>query len=319
MKPSEGLSEELVRAVLGLDELMQVTEKKEVVCTIGLSATFYFLNGADASVRARVVRAFERYQSAVGPSLVWGADPKTGTAKKLAGTQIADLASWVPLLDAQEELDASFHGGKGKYDASPYVVTILARARRPTELSYFRFGLPLAWVAAHKPAAFTELVLDICKLLEPSSGYAGLAVIPHVNADRPDRGFEVALGFAARFRGLEIDLPGSHAIYMEQKDRIKGINWLTILDESWVAKLGGAEILRAQLGPDIRVHDYPKGIVIQAGSEPRFGDVHRQEPMPAYHEVALALAPIRIDSVMSLSSPFGFDRARSDSWLRRFD
>src|SRR5450432_3983554 len=109
-------------------------------------------------------------------------------------------------------VDASFHGGKGKYDASPYVVAILARARRPTELSYFRFGVPLAWVAAHKPAAFTELVLDICKLLEPSSGYAGLAAIPHVNADRPDRGFEVALGFAARFRGLEIDLPGSHAI-----------------------------------------------------------------------------------------------------------
>jgi len=129
----------------------------------------------------------------------------------------------------------------------------------------------------------------------------------------------VALGFAARFRGLEIDLPGSHAIYMAKNDRIKGINWLTILDESWVAKLGGKAALRAQLGPDIRVLDYPKGIVIQAGNEPRFGDVHRQEPMPAYQEVARALVPIRIESVMSLSDPFGFDDARSDRWLRRFD
>ena len=106
---------------------------------------------------------------------------------------------------------------------------------------------------------------------------------------------------------------------MEQKDRIKGVNWLTVLDTSWVQKLGGDANVVALLGPGINVHRYNKGIVVQAGEQPRFGDVHRQEPMDAYRQVAKALLPIRIDSIKSLAIDFGWDDARTEKWLRRFD
>jgi hypothetical protein len=319
MKPSEGLSEELVQAVAGLDEQMQVVEDGKVMSSVGLLATFYFLNGGDAKVRSRLVRAFERYRAAIGPKLVWGADPNTGTPKKIAGTNIADLAAWVPQLPQDDDVDTMFHGGKKKDDASAYSAQILSRLIRPSHLSHFSMTLPLEWVASHKSAAFTELVLDLCNILEPSSGYAGLAVIPHVNASDADRSFEVALGFAARFSGLELDVPHSHSIYMEQKDRIKGINWLTVLDVSWVDRLGGAATLREALGAEITVHPYSKGLVIQAGPHPKFGDTHRQEPMDGYRKVAKVLQPIRIDSISALAIRFGWDDARTEKWLQRFD
>jgi hypothetical protein len=319
MKPTGGLSDIQVEQISGLNEQMQVVEDGKVMCGVALLVTFYFLGGGTPDARFRVVRAFERYQAAIGPKLVWGADPKTGTPKRISGTTIADLASWVPSLASDDALDAMFHGGRRKDDASLYTVQILSRSLRPAELSHFSVSLPLEWVASNELAAFTSLVLDLCKLLRPSSGYAGLAAIPHVNASRFDRSLELALGFAARFSGLEIDLPASHSIYMEQKDRIKGVNWLTILDNTWIARLGGLEEVRAGLGPEVELHAYDGGIVIQAGPQPRFGDVNREESMTPYRQVAKTLLPIRIDSIRALALAFGFDEARSNRWLRRFD
>ncbi len=99
------------------------------------------------------------------------------------------------------------------------------------------------------------------------------------------------VGLAKRFRGLEIDFPFIHAIFLEEKPAIKGINWLTILGETWVTKLGGATALRARLSNEIAFHPYAGGVVIQAGDKPLFGDVNASEPMPRYEEVARALKP----------------------------
>jgi hypothetical protein len=317
--PSKGLPDEQVELIKELDDKMQTVQNGNVLCAVGLVADFYFLNGADAAVRERITRAFQLYRSAVGDKLVWGADPKTGTPKKLAGTDIANLASWVPQLPPDEALDAMFHGGKKKNDASAYSAQIVARSLYPTYLSHLQFTLPLAWVAEHEAAAFTRLVLDVCNILEPSSGYAGLAAIPHVNVSTNSAGMKAALGYISRFSGLELDIPWSHGIYMRNENAIKGINWLTVLDASWVEKLGGQEKLRAELGAEIVIHGYSKGIVIQAGPQPRYGDVHRQEPMDAYREVAKALLPIRCKSISGFAAALGFDTARTDEWLRRFD
>jgi hypothetical protein len=171
----------------------------------------------------------------------------------------------------------------------------------------------------HAAGAFTKLVVDICERIGPTHGYAGLAVIPFVNVRRQDADFASILGLIARFAGLEVDMPASDGIYLEQEDRIRGVNWLTIVDDKWIERLGGQAALTQALGSGIQQHRFKTGVVIQAGPRPLFGDVHRQEPMPHYKQVAKALKPIRIDSVRALSTPYGFDRDRTDKWLARFD
>jgi hypothetical protein len=309
----------LQEAAAGLDADLSVVQDGRVLYCVGTIATLYFSEGSRPETRERLASAVDTYRRAIGDRLVWGADPFTHQAKKLAGTDIADVRAWMHRVGPREPVDIMLHAGQNQDDASPYRVVAAARSLRSTELSYFSFSLPFAWLAAHDVGAFTKLVIDECNLLAPTHGYAGLAVVPHVDISRQSPEMAPILGLVARFAGLELDLPGSHAIYLEQENRIKGVNWLTILSDSWIEKLGGEKDLREKLGEGIELHRFNTGVVIQAGPRPLFGDAHRQEAMPHYKQVARALKPIRIDSVRALSTPNGFDRDRSDRWLARFD
>jgi hypothetical protein len=303
----------------GLDAQLRVVVEGRVVCCVGLLTTMYFPDGGTPEVRERVCQALDVYKKAIGDKFVWGSDPNTGTPRRLAGTQIDAPRTWMAGTTVENGLSLKMHGGRNEDDADPHFVRILARSLAPKELSYFSFGLPFEWITTHASGVFTKLIVEISEILEPTHGYGGLAVVPFVNVRRQDSDFGAVIALAARFRGLEVDLPASHCIYLAQEDRIKGINWLTILDRKWVDRLGGAPALTEALGPGIPQHRFKTGVVIQAGPRPLFGDVHSQEPMPHYKQVASALKPIRIDSVRALSSPFGFDRDRTDKWLARFD
>jgi hypothetical protein len=302
-----------------LDAQLRVVNDDGVVCCIGLLATLYFHHGDRPEVRERVAAALDRYVETTGHALVWGADPFTGTPTRIAGTNLLDVREWSPRVGTKERMQIMLHGGQRSEDADPYSVLSFVGARRPTQLSFFSFTLPFRWLTDNPGGAFTQLVLEQCYRLQPTHGYAGLAVIPHVDASPNSESMASVLPFVARFSGLEIDLPWSHAMYLEQEDRIKGVNWLTILDNPWIERLGGTDALRSSLGNSIEWHPFDSGVVLQAGPRPVFGDVNRREPMPYYRQVAKALKPIRVTSVRAISAPYGFDRERSDEWLRRFD
>lgn len=295
----------LREAGLVLDEKFRVIDAGRIQCCVGLLATFYFLDGNTPEVRETVAKALDRYSGAAGDKLVWGADPFTGTPKRIAGTDIANPRSWMNRIGPKEDMEIVLHGAKDKRDASPYTVEALVHARLPTDLSYFSFALPFEWLSSQPVRSFVQLVLDMCEILAPRHGYAGLGVVPHVDLSRDSAEFAPILALASRFSGLEVDLPWSHVLYLEQEDRIKGVNWITILGDSMVERLGGLDALRAALGPGIDVHPFKQGIAIQAGPRPLFGDVNRQEPMPLHRRVAQVLKPIRIESVRALSTPFG--------------
>jgi hypothetical protein len=303
----------------GLDTDLRVVQDGRVLCCVGLLATFYFADGGIPEQRERLAAALDQYRRAVGDRLVWAADPFTGAPTKISGTDIANPRVWMPKVGPREPVDLLMHGGREPDDADPYRVIAKACSLRPSELSYFSFSLPFAWIADRPAGAFTRLVLEVCDILAPTHGYAGLAVLPHVDVGSGDPAMAAVVALVARFAGLEIDLAWSHNIYLAQEDRIKGVNWLTILDQSWIDRLGGNEALRAALGEGIEWHSFGTGTVIQAGPRPLVGDTHHQEPMPHYRQVALALKPIRIDSVRAIAHQYGFGRERSDQWLRRFD
>jgi Protein of unknown function (DUF3396) len=310
---------QLQEAGAGLDSQLRVIDGGRIQCCVGLLATFYFLGGDRPDVRERVAKALDIYRQAIGDKLIWGADPFTGTPKRIAGTDIANPRAWMNRIGPEDDMEIVMHGAADKRDASPYTVEALVHALRPTHLSYFSFALPFEWLTSKSPGAFTQLVLDVCNVLAPSHGYAGLGVIPHVDLSRASPEFAPILALVSRFSGLEVDLPWSHLIYLEEEDRIKGINWLTVLDDSWVKKLGGKQPLEEALGDGVVVHRFNAGVVIQAGPRPQLGDVNRRDPMTYYRQVAKALKPIRIGSVRAICSGCGFTEARSDQWLARFD
>jgi Protein of unknown function (DUF3396) len=304
-------------AIPGIDEKFRLVAGEKVVCCLGLVATMYF-TGEIADKRARAIAAYERYAKAIGDRLVWGADPKNGRPRKIAGTDLGDVGSWSKRVALADDFSFVFHGGQKKDDADPYSITGLVRPDRP-QMDYLTFSLPFAWVEQDPFDALVRLVTDVATILRPEHGYAGLGVIKYVNQSSHAGEMEAIVGLARRFRGLEIDFPGSHAIYLTPRHAIKGVNWLTILGSSWVDRVGGKDHLRSVLPAEILLHDYPGGLIVQAGPEPLFGDVNRSEPMPAYGHVARALKPVRTTFLDSIAWTFGMDEEATTEWLDRFD
>jgi hypothetical protein len=306
-------------AGLGLDSELRIVEGRRVVCCVGLLTTLYFKDGGTSEARERLALALDLYLRAAAGGLVWGASASDPDYRAITSSNATRPRSWAGSLGPQEALTLKLSGARDPGDASPYFATVKARSLAPRELSYMSFGLPFAWIADRPPGAFTQLVVDVCDALAPTHGYAGLAAIGSVELRRSEPGFAAVIALVSRFRGLEVDIPQSHGIYLAKENRIKGINWLTALDQSWIDRLGGSAALAAALGEGIEMRPFRTGMVIQAGPRPLLGDVNRNEPMPAYQAVARALKPIRIASVLSISDDFGFDEDRSDKWLARFD
>jgi hypothetical protein len=301
-----------------LDEQLCVVEDGEVLCCIGLRATFYFFKDDDPEVRRNILRVFERYVAETKGHLRWGATPKRATPKKLQGKDaaIADPRTWEKHLGA-EEFCLVFHGAEKGNDASPYSFIALARQERPYCPGWVTLTLPLSWLKGRGPEGFSKLVVDCCRILRPYHGYAGLSLIQHVDEGGASPAMLHMQGLAFRFLGLEVDFPEFHADALEKA--IKGVNWLTILEDSWLPKVGGREKLEKELGEGFVFHEYPGGVVVQAGPRPLFGDVNWKEDLPHYKKLARALKPIRVEYDDSLGQGGVFDVRKTREWFNRFD
>ena len=107
-------------------------------------------------------------------------------------------------------------------------------------------------------------------------------------------------------------------------NRIKCVNWLTILNDDLVTELGGIEPMREALEPVCKVHEYPGGVVIQAGEAPQLGDTHRGDIPEAYRMVARYTRSVRFEGYQGPSGlfrvPDNHDKiAETLAWIRRFD
>lgn len=305
-----------LEALEALDNELRVVEDGRVVCCVGFLATFYVRPEERPDVRERLVTAYERYLKDIDGSLVWGADPKTHTPKRLAGTTISNVRASLSRLRPSDDFEFAFHGGANKDDASPYMARALAVSDRP-HLSHASFCWPLSWVADRSVAVWAKTIADLAELIGPSHGYAGWGAITHVYRG-PAAAWRCMKMFANRFHGLEADRPMDHAILLRRMDRIKGVNWLTILGTPFVQQLGGEQYLRAELGAQIGLKPFSDGVIIQAGPRPLLGDVNKGEHMDAYAQVARVLKPIRAASVGAIDF-FEFNQQQTTEWLHRFD
>ena len=307
-------------ALAALDAELRVVVSGTVMCSLAFVATFYVRKRDRPDVRERLVSAFELYRTQLGDEFIWAADPKTNRPKKVAGTQLLDVRSWMNKIGPNDDFSFVFHGGKSKDDADPHRAMAYVDPYDPEELSFLTISVPLSWVIERSFAGFAELVKGMTTIIEPTHGYAGWGIVTHVTRSGSVPAMNYVAAFAQRFRGLEVDLPVSHSIYLKKENAIKGVNWLTILGAPWVEQLGGIETLKTNLGEGVDVHSYVDGVIIQAGSRPLLGDVNVGEKMDLYHRVARALKPIRINSLPAFSIDFyGFGAEQTAKWLARLD
>ncbi|WP_232729795.1 type VI immunity family protein, partial [Herbaspirillum huttiense] len=99
-----------------------------------------------------------------------------------------------------------------------------------------------------------------CAICQPVHGSAGCAFV-----FENDQKSEYTQQLFKRFPGFDFQDGGWFAL--EARDvhnRIKCVNWLTVLCDALVEELGGRDKMHTTLEPVCKAHDYPGGVVIQA-------------------------------------------------------
>jgi hypothetical protein len=289
------------------------------VLRIGLLATLFFENGHQRDVREAVIECFEDYCRITGSRLRWTTHRRTHRWMPVQ-TLPGDQREWLLDLDPDVAWQLTYQGGESHEEASDYRFEAVGVPawESALRLSYLQVCLPLAWYADHD-GSFPELVLDFCQRLRPIQGYGGIGVIESYATAIRQPNEPTVFAMAQRFPGLEVDYPIAHSSHLQAG--IKGVNWLTVLGDPWLSKVGGAERLAAELGPEYTLASYGPGVIVQAGAVPQLGDRNRDSWPDLYVKLARILRPIRITEHRFFHEygPARFDDESTRAWLARFD
>jgi hypothetical protein len=313
------VNDELAKLLI-LGQLQETDEEGRVVLRVGLVATWYFHEGYTLEKRQAVADCYDEYQASFGEHLRWRVveGGLFGPAKRKRRNHLDYLLKpGFAAAKSDNNWAFIFHGGENKEDASDFRIDGLGASRMECErgeLSYLTIALPLS-LLTERSGDFPELVLRWSRRLQPFHGYGGPGILTSLEPAIAQSHQRPVYVLAQRFLGLEVDEPIGHTIFTTQG--IKGGNWMTILSDHWVGKLGGVEKMRQQLdGPQFRIDEYPGGAMILAGSIPELGDRELQIDTPNYRTLAHLLKPIR-----TTHHP-GSGAFRGDvfeAWLARFD
>ena len=285
-----------------------------------VAITLYF-DGPRQRFGDGVVACWEEFVDEWGSGLRWYADQELGAWRpctaKLLRRPIDQMAKRNPM-----PFNAWYATSAETYQsASPVTFGSIVCDSAGGDLSFVRATFPVARVAGEAAAAaFLETTKRWCERIPIRHGYAGLTV--NEASERGERQMNSGMlpQIAERFPGVEID--DCEGTILVARDRIKGVNWLTLLDGELVKRLGGLPALRSRLSDAIALHPVRDGaVIVQAGRVPSRGDTETGDDLSLYREVARVLRPISLDSHPDLGTvEFGsFGTEGTRRWLRRFD
>jgi hypothetical protein len=178
--------------------------------------------------------------------------------------------------------------------------------------------VPISYIE-ETPEGYASLLTHMCDLIQPFHGYGGLGFILS-KGTVTDKVKSFMYSIAQEYPCIEVDMPVSHLQYLE--NGIKGVNWMTVLSDEFINKVGGLDLLVTKLGNDeYRYRKYRKGCVIQSSDEPcKDGEVS-----DAVIKLNSILKELRVKEIGSFSGGSldpnieKFDSKSSNEWLARLD
>ncbi len=289
----------------------------------GLGAELYFHDDDRTLMRERSIAVLHDYWRRHAAQVDEYLASDARQAKPFKGDPLAMIRADAARFPSDDGFSSSLFGYldlvPGKDFVPPYQAHVLVGRQSRDRLSFVNTTIQTC--GGDSSPRFTDLldsVLNWAALLRPRHGAAGFTLV----ADS----FQVTrdhLSFIRRFPGF--DIQDGVEVSMElgiTYNRIKCVNWLTILADDLVAELGGLQAMRAALEPWCKLHRYLGGVVIQAGVQPVIGDSSRGEIPEAYRLVARFTKPVRFEAYESglFRVPQGVDkREETLRWIRRFD
>lgn len=310
-----------------LDSIRVMKENKPAITAVrlGLLCTLYVKGSYEVSVRRALAACGDEYLRLFGDELSIYLKPDgEGRYLRYPKKGIV-LSEYLQQSDSPEIAFAPvFSGGDNEKEASSYGLDIFAGSKNLSgeQLAYFYATVPFVWLKDQdRQQAFQKLVYGWCRKLQPYHGYAGIGAIQSMDMAERKRTSHQAYALAARFPGLEIDNPTVISLFLD--DRVKGVNWLTALNDQCLERLGGRDSVLKQLDENFRIYPYDSGLLIQAGQVPQLGDANRRSIPRHYRKLSNIIKPLRMvmPDTHSFIRPLDGRNATdvTNEWLARFD
>jgi hypothetical protein len=311
------------------------SHNRRIAVRLGLNCTLYMRNPHSAEVRSGLAKCADQYLELVGDNIKSGFNSITGGA---VAPYLPGQINFSQALAAYDDVEkhhlmAEYYGDADPYVATHFGLSLSASSKKASPLrdrpAFFRATLPFSWLKDKSgEGAFQKLVHNWCTILKPYHGYAGIGALQSMDLTENERTVLLAYPYAKRFPGLEIDEPSAVASMAKKSGpplKIKGVNWLTAVDDECMAELGGREAFLGDLGEGFKIFEYEGGVLIQAGVIPQLGDRNRQLIPILYQQLARKLKPLRMkfpNGWSLLKSPNRQEQSHADAtneWLARFD
>lgn len=299
---------------------------------VGFALELYLLKGETVETRLALCSMLREYHALFPDQLSHFLKVDANRLTKVEGEEYIDYyEDKAKSLTSSEPMDTMVFGYPGKRvidEPTPLSISFSAVGPdplRPLGRSYICAYFPAAFVAERGYGVLLDMTKRWAAMVETLHGGVGYSLLFEHGIFSGGNAADITiLPALKRFPGLDFSDPAHFKVESDLGDglSIKSINWLTVLGDSLVEKLGGTVMLREQLGSTCPVYQFRGGIVIQAGEEPQLGDVNRGLVLDDYRRVAQALRPVRFEAyrrgLFPLPAPLD-PIEETQGWARRFD
>ena len=305
----------------------------------GLVAVLYFVDAAQPEKRKALAQMLRGFHDRYAQHLTWGTFGPKVEQQPYTREKVMECAEWIEQADMNHAVEFTWASGGGLDFVGEYQIDAFSIAswkeRVHQGVSHLRIHLPVDVLAGTGRQELLLWMHQCVKLMRPLNGYAGLGFQQCYESSEYEH---LEIEHALDFIGLDVGAPLNRK---RQRHGIKSINWLTLLDDSMLAPLGGRSRLKEQTAKinrclqiqamrdnapaeQLTLHFHEGGVMVQAGDWPQLGWVEHDAHPLAYVAANLLLRPARVPELGSLhlGSVVGearFDKHTSNVWLRRFD
>ncbi len=265
---------------------------------------------------------FTRYRDVVGSdALRFYATANMSKHRKVTKRAAAMLETWLQPGAALDDYVFITYKDAEAYNDAPSSLYLLAGAEevdgeRVEDATLVRISLPVR-LAIEDPAQTQSFAEEIWSTVPFQSGQAGFGL--ECSRYFLDEAHEHAYAKSMRHPGLDIPDAVNDATN-SGNDHLRGIGWLTFIDDDFAKRLDGTEAIASNVGANVSVTQPGRGVLLRAGDSPAFGDVNRKDDLPAYKSVFAAVRPLLVDPsdapALNLSGDYA---GRTEAWLTRFD
>ena len=278
----------------------------------------YFYHGGLFENETGILDFYRKSMEIIGDDVTYYLVDGEGRFKKRKKDTLELLPKWVA-----ERRDSGIHGINLETGmrSGDFTDKAFQTSNIDDSSGWSRLILPAEWLMENGPGKAFELAVSLGEKLNYSSGSAGYAVNQSWKRSCSD-GIDLV---SHRFPGIEVASPHHFQRFLPwavfaDDDSIRSINWLTMICDKFVKRLGGKKRAASHFSDSVTSESMKGGMIFRAGDKPRTGDVESGEKLSEYMEVGSALKGLLIpDEVLGPWNSIGGTEENTRRWLHRFD